>query len=58
MSHERATSAAKNGLFDDEIVKVEVPQRRGDPLLVSADEGVRPDIVGNSPTHPKPPTDN
>jgi hypothetical protein len=52
MSHERATSAAKNGLFDDEIANVEVSQRRGDPLLVSADEGVRPDIVGNSPTHP------
>ena len=41
MSHERATAAGKNGLFEDEIVKVEVPQRRGDPLLVSEDEGVR-----------------
>jgi acetyl-CoA C-acetyltransferase len=41
MSHERATVAAKNGLFDDEIVNVEVPQRRGDPVLVTADEGVR-----------------
>jgi acetyl-CoA C-acetyltransferase len=41
MSHERATTAAKNGLFDDEIVNVEVPQRKGDPLVVSADEGVR-----------------
>ncbi len=42
MSHERATSAGKNGLFDDEIVPVEVPQRRGDPLQVTEDEGVRP----------------
>jgi acetyl-CoA C-acetyltransferase len=42
MSHERATSAAKNGLFDDEIVPVEVPQRRGDPVQVTEDEGVRP----------------
>ena len=42
-SHERAATAQKNGLFDDEIVKVEVPQRKGDPLVVSEDEGVRPD---------------
>ena len=42
-SHERATIAAKNGAFDDEIVPVEIPQRRGDPLSVSVDEGVRAD---------------
>ena len=41
-SHERATEARKNGLFDDEIVDVQVPQRKGDPLTVSEDEGVRP----------------
>ena len=41
-SHERATEARKNGLFDDEIVNVQVPQRKGDPLTVSEDEGVRP----------------
>ena len=40
-SHERALTARKNGLFDDEIVAVEVPQRRGDPLTVTDDEGVR-----------------
>jgi acetyl-CoA C-acetyltransferase len=40
-SHERALTARKNGLFDDEIVDVEVPQRRGDPLTVTDDEGVR-----------------
>ena len=34
-------TAGKNGLFDDEIVDREVPQRRGDPLLVTDDEGVR-----------------
>ena len=33
---------AKAGLFDDEIVAVEVPQRRGDPLQFTQDEGVRP----------------
>jgi acetyl-CoA C-acetyltransferase len=41
MSHERATNAGKNGLFDDEIVEVTVPQRRGDPHVVIEDEGVR-----------------
>jgi acetyl-CoA C-acetyltransferase len=47
-SHERATTARKNGLFDDEIVNVEVPQRRGDPLLVTEDEGVRPGTTAES----------
>jgi len=42
-SHHLAAEAAKNGNFDDEIVPVEVPQRRGDPLVVEADEGVRAD---------------
>jgi acetyl-CoA C-acetyltransferase len=42
MSHERATRARKNGLFDDEIVPVPILQRRGEPLLVTDDEGVRP----------------
>jgi len=40
-SHERAARAAKDGLFDNEIVNVEVPQRKGDPIVVSVDEGVR-----------------
>jgi acetyl-CoA C-acetyltransferase len=48
MSHERATEARKNGLFDDEIVNVEVPQRRGDPILVTEDEGVRPGTTAAS----------
>ena len=42
MSHERATRARKNGLFDDEIVSVPIPQPRGEPVLVTDDEGVRP----------------
>ena len=42
MSHDRAATAAKNALLDDEIVAAEVPQRRGDPLQVSQDDGVRP----------------
>jgi acetyl-CoA C-acetyltransferase len=47
-SHERAAAAHKNGLFDDELVNVEVPQRRGDPLLVTEDEGVRPGTTAES----------
>jgi acetyl-CoA C-acetyltransferase len=41
-SHERAAAAIKDGRFEPEIVAVEVPQRKGDPLLVDTDEGVRP----------------
>jgi acetyl-CoA C-acetyltransferase len=41
-SHERAAAAIKEGRFADEIVPVEVPQRRGDPVVVDTDEGVRP----------------
>ncbi len=40
-SHERAARAIKDGLFDNEIINVEVPQRKGDPVVVSVDEGVR-----------------
>jgi acetyl-CoA C-acetyltransferase len=47
-SHQRAAAAAKNGLFDDEIVPVSVPQRKGDPLVVTADEGVRGDTSADS----------
>jgi acetyl-CoA C-acetyltransferase len=44
-SHELAAAAAKNGAFDDEIVPVAVPQRRGDPITVTTDEGVRADTT-------------
>ncbi len=47
-SHQRAALAAKNGLFDEEIVPVEVKQRKGDPLVVSQDEGVRGDTTVES----------
>jgi acetyl-CoA C-acetyltransferase len=40
-SHERAARAQKDGLFDDEITPVSIPQRRGDPVVVTTDEGVR-----------------
>jgi acetyl-CoA C-acetyltransferase len=47
-SHQRAAQAQKNGIFDREIVPVEVPQRRGDPIVVKEDEGVRPDTTAES----------
>ncbi|MGH9046093.1 MAG: acetyl-CoA C-acetyltransferase [Acidimicrobiales bacterium] len=47
-SHERAAAAAKEGRFADEIVSVEVPQRRGDPVLADSDEGVRPGTTTES----------
>jgi acetyl-CoA C-acetyltransferase len=40
-SHQRAAAASAAGIFDDEITPLAVPQRRGDPLMVSSDEGVR-----------------
>jgi acetyl-CoA C-acetyltransferase len=47
-SHGRAAEGQKNGLFDDEIVAVEVPQRRGDPVVVNEDEGVRADTTAET----------
>jgi len=47
-SHQRAAAAWKNGVFDDEVVPVEVPQRKGDPVVVSSDEGVRGDTTVDS----------
>jgi acetyl-CoA C-acetyltransferase len=42
VSNERAANAIKDGRFADEIVPVSIPQRKGSPLLVETDEGVRP----------------
>ncbi len=47
-SHERAAAAQKDGRFDAEIAVVEVPQRRGDPIVVDADEGIRPGTTAES----------
>jgi acetyl-CoA C-acetyltransferase len=44
-SHQLAAEAQKNGVFDDEIVPVTIPQRKGDPIVVKDDEGVRPDTT-------------
>ena len=43
ISHQRAVSAIQNGRFDGQITPVSVPQRRGDPVAVDADEGPRAD---------------
>ncbi|HEX6518333.1 MAG TPA: acetyl-CoA C-acetyltransferase [Nocardioidaceae bacterium] len=47
-SHQRAAAAWKNGIFDEEVVPVEVPQRRGDPVVVAQDEGIRGDTTAES----------
>lgn len=41
LSHQRAAAAQDSGVFEAEIVAVEVPQRRGEPVIVRADEGIR-----------------
>ena len=47
-SHQLAATAQKNGTFDDEIVPVEIPQRKGDPIVIKDDEGVRGDTTTES----------
>ncbi|WP_188062608.1 acetyl-CoA C-acetyltransferase [Sphingobium sp. KCTC 72723] len=48
MSHQRATAAWAAGKFDDELVPVAVPQRKGDPLIFARDEGIRADATAQS----------
>jgi acetyl-CoA C-acetyltransferase len=48
LSHQRAAAAQKNGLFEAEIIPVEVPQRKGDPVVFSQDEGIRPETTAES----------
>jgi acetyl-CoA C-acetyltransferase len=47
-SHDRAARAQKDGLFEDEIVPVEIPQRKGDPVVVRDDEGIRDGTTAES----------
>jgi acetyl-CoA C-acetyltransferase len=47
-SHQRAAAAWKNGVFADEVVPVEIPQRKGDPIVVTEDEGIRGDTTAES----------
>lgn len=48
LSHQRAAAAQKNGVFEAEITPVEIPQRKGDPVLFSKDEGIRPETTTES----------
>jgi acetyl-CoA C-acetyltransferase len=54
MSHERATAAWNDGKFDDELVPVPVPQKRGDPIMFARDEGIRADATPESLAQLKP----
>jgi acetyl-CoA C-acetyltransferase len=47
-SHQRAAAAQKNGIFEAEITPVEIPQRKGDPVLFAKDEGIRADTTVES----------
>jgi len=47
-SHERAAAAQKEGRFADEIAPVSIPQRKGDPVVIDTDEGVRPGTSSES----------
>jgi len=53
-SHEKAAAAMKDGRFVEEITPVPVPQRKGDPILITEDEGVRPGTTVESLGRLKP----
>jgi acetyl-CoA C-acetyltransferase len=53
-SHQRAAAAWEAGRFADEVVSVNVPQRKGDPLVFARDEGIRPDTTAESLARLKP----
>jgi acetyl-CoA C-acetyltransferase len=53
-SNERAANAIKEGRLADEIVAVSIPQRKGEPILVETDEGVRPGTTMESLATLKP----
>ncbi len=47
-SHQRAAAAFKDGVFADEVVSVKIPQRKGDPVEFTEDEGVRANTTAES----------
>ncbi|KMK76843.1 acetyl-CoA C-acetyltransferase [Alkalihalobacillus pseudalcaliphilus] len=47
-SHQKAASAQEKGIFNDEIVPVTIPQRKGDPIVVSIDEHIKPQTTSDS----------
>jgi len=54
LSHQRAAEATKNGLLAAEIVPVAIPQRGGEELMVTEDEGIRPGTTAESLAKLKP----
>ncbi|WP_128380195.1 acetyl-CoA C-acetyltransferase [Streptomyces cavernae] len=48
LSHQRAAAAQKNGIFEAEITPVEIPQRKGEPVVFSQDEGIRGETTAES----------
>jgi acetyl-CoA C-acetyltransferase len=54
MSHQRAAAAWDAGKFDDELVPVSVPQKRGDPIIFAKDEGIRADATPESLSQLRP----
>jgi acetyl-CoA C-acetyltransferase len=53
-SHERAAAAQKEGRFADEITPVSIPQRKGDPIVIDSDEGIRPGTTAETLGNLKP----
>jgi acetyl-CoA C-acetyltransferase len=53
-SHQLAAAAWKNGIFDDEVVSIQIPQRKGDPVEFRYDEGIRADTTAEGLARLKP----
>ncbi|WP_137122849.1 acetyl-CoA C-acetyltransferase [Segeticoccus rhizosphaerae] len=53
-SHQLAAKGWKDGLFDDEVVSVSIPQRKGDPIDFKTDEGIRADTTTESLSRLRP----
>ncbi|NEE00973.1 acetyl-CoA C-acetyltransferase [Phytoactinopolyspora halotolerans] len=57
-SHQRAAQAWKDGVFDDEVVPVEIPQRKGEPVVFRQDEGIRADTTAEGLARLRPAFDS
>ncbi|MFL9990967.1 acetyl-CoA C-acetyltransferase [Paraburkholderia sediminicola] len=53
-SQQRAAAAWEAGRFDDEVIPVAIPQKKGDPVMFARDEGIRPDTTAESLAKLKP----
>jgi acetyl-CoA C-acetyltransferase len=54
VSHQRAAAARTSGVFGDQVAPITVPQRRGEPVVVSEDDGIRPDTTTETLSRLKP----